>query len=280
MLVLVHWQHTHTLSTVAACSLKKNIKTTLLFKWIEGKKSLKCLYRGVWMYPQPLKWQRRHLMVKWTYSSQVDIPAASMPVAHTPKPWNICGTDEMKLHILVRPHLFRTGPRQTWAESILSNQHLEMPHRSDEWIVLAKRCSLTWILRKLLREMNLFRALKTLKCLISVHKVLPLYWTQSALSYGTLTHVSQAQDNMCWCSLFNRAYTAQLSCNCDVHLRMSVTYTMHCSFIVHNDTAENQCLQHLCFITARLVRSDQMLNIMPRIYRFGDMSFWAQVAWV
>lgn len=29
------------------------------------------------------------------------------------------------------------------------------------------------------------------------NKVLPLYQTQCALSYWTLTHLSQAQDNMC-----------------------------------------------------------------------------------
>lgn len=240
------------------------------------------------MYLQSLKWQRRHLMVKWTHSSQVDIPAAGMPFAHSTKPWNICGTDEMKLHILVRPHLFRIGPRQTCARAILSNQHLEMPHLSDGWIVLARRCSLTWILTK---SWTKFERNEPFLCLKNswmshfssyINKTkCCLYIELSLLCLtGPSSHLARAQDNMCWRSLFNRAYTVQLSCNCDVHLRMSVTYTMRCGFIVHNNTAENQCLQHLCFITARLVRSDQMLNIMPRIYRFGDMSFWAQVAWV
>jgi hypothetical protein len=86
------------------------------------------------------------MVKKVTFSSLatalVDIPAVSMPIAHSLKT-SMALSCVTKLHILEWPFIV-LSTRCTCAMIMLFSQLLEMPHLSGGWIILAKnKCSLT-----------------------------------------------------------------------------------------------------------------------------------------
>ncbi len=74
--------------------------------------------------------------IQFTPAALVDIPAVSMPTARPLKTRDTCG------FVLCN----KSSPKYTCVLIIPFNQHLDMPHLSGGWIILAKeKCSLTQI---------------------------------------------------------------------------------------------------------------------------------------